>query len=121
MQLRQRVVKEIDKLLTEAANVYGMYNMLCKKFQELPESLLNKEDIEKAQWAVRTLYDIMRNVEQLLHILFDGEYLYVDINTSLSKYKETKKFNIKCRQSCNIIAYDTVYNGKTGKIIKIRR
>lgn len=105
----------------EAADVYGMYNMLCKKFQALPESLLNKEDIEKAQWNVRTLYDIMRNVKQLLEILFVGEYLYVDINTSLGKYKETKKFNIKCRQSCNIIAHDTVYDGKIGKIIEIRR
>lgn len=123
---KQKLIKKIDELLTEAMTCYLDYKKHLKDYEEEPKFFLDKEKTDRTTVLLKSLYLDIDQINMLLKILFNQEFISIYSLTDLTTYNITKKIIIDYiiekpfmetgSQTERVFRY---YNAKTGKLQKL--
>lgn len=124
---RQKLINKIDELLQKTADSYCAYKNSVNAFEEDLFLFLDKENTERTTIFAKDIYANLEQVNLLLEILFDQEFIRVWSVKDLIYYSKTKKKKI-----CYVITNPFMktgwqtekiykfYNAKTGELEEIK-
>lgn len=120
------IIKRLQEMITKKtetlASTYCAYRASLKSYEENPTLFLDTEIIERTSVLAKEINASMNEINMLLVILSNQEYMHIESIKGLIDFPKTKKIRVCFIQETTIenkwraIPHYGVYNAAIGKI-----
>ena len=117
-----KLIELINNRLNALADIYSTYRTSLKSYEENPTLFLDTKIIERTSVFAREINASMNEINMLLVVLSNQEYMQIESITGLKDFATTKKIKISFISSITIgdewraTRHYGFYNATTGEI-----
>ena len=117
-----KLIELINTKLKTLVDIYSSYRTSLKSYEENPSFFLDTKITERTSVFAREINASMNEINMLLVVLSNQEYMHIESITDLIDFPKTKKIRVCFIQETTIenewraIPHYGVYNATIGKI-----